>query len=126
LGRGFGHGKEGKRRWHRLEEEGTPDTWGHVVSDSKGKKARPRASWASSSSLGSAQARTRGRKGTGRARGKEGRAVGYRLCWARQNPRREMKILFFFFSQNFKAFSNGILKFYLSFQIEHSIQNIMQ
>jgi hypothetical protein len=33
IGRGFGHGKEGKRRWRRLEEGGTPDTWGHVVSD---------------------------------------------------------------------------------------------
>jgi hypothetical protein len=35
------------------------------------------------------------------------------------------KLPFFFFSQHFKAFSNEILKFYLSFQMEHTIQNIM-
>jgi hypothetical protein len=107
LGRGFGHDKEGKR--------GREDA------------ARALASWASGARWARPKAGNRGRKGTGRARGKEGRAVGCRLrAELGRKMKREKKILFFFISQHFKAFSIEILKFYLSFQIEHTIQNIMQ
>jgi hypothetical protein len=100
----------------------TSDTRAHGVSVNRERqvaRARP------GGLLGSAQAgRGEGRE-MGRAQ-KGGRAMGCRLRWVGPKPRREMKILFFFFSQNFKAFSNEILKFYLSFQIEHTIQNVMQ
>jgi hypothetical protein len=56
--------------------------------------------------------------------GEAGGRAASELGWAKTEKSNES--FFFFFSQYFKAFSNGILKFYLSFQIEHIIQNIMQ
>jgi hypothetical protein len=53
-----------------------------------------------------------------------GRADGLLLGWADSEKRNENSFLFLF--QFSKAFSNEILKFYSSFQMEHTIQNIMQ
>jgi dienelactone hydrolase len=92
LGRRFGHGKKGKRRQRWLEEGGDPDKQACDVSDGM-ERRRARASQA----VG--WARPKWRRGVKRER--DG-LTGY--CWAGPIPRREMKILFFFFSNFPKHF----------------------
>jgi hypothetical protein len=66
--------------------------------------------------------RTRGEE-TGHAR--EKRAGALPLCWDGPKPRRAMNPSFFIFPK-FQSIFKWNLKFSLSFQIEHTIQNIMQ
>jgi hypothetical protein len=98
IGDGFGR-KSGRR----LEEEGGPDVWARDVSDGMRTPVRARElGLRRFTGLGPSGKQGRG---AGCARGRRRGALSG-CCWARPNPRREMKILFFFFSNFPKHFPN--------------------